>query len=198
MLRPATLAVFSVFALSCYSDEPGGVTETPPPPPSAPIVATVGPDGVTISVGGKLQYQATSNATVAGWDWSLSDPTKASVSTTGLVTGVAQGQLRVIACARNTPSLCGSAELTVATVTGGPASVTITPSAPDIQVGQTVEFVATSNFDDGGWTWRSLDEATGTISDAGQLTGRRAGTAVVVACAKKDPHICGSAVTNVH
>lgn len=184
-------------AMACGEAVQDGAGPVPPPPPGAPIFATVGPDGVVISVGGKLQYQATSNATVAGWDWSVTDPSKATISLSGEVTGVAQGQTKVKACATNTPSLCGVADLTVAIVSPLPSSITVTPAAPDLQVGQSVEFTATSNFNDGGWTWQSLDDATGTISATGQLTGRRAGNVVVVACAKNEPHLCGSAVAHV-
>ena len=83
--------------------------EIPPPPPPAPITVSMGPADAVLAVGGGLQYQAVSTSTVAGWDWSVLDPTRATVSTGGLLTGQAAGTSRVQACATNAPLVCGVA-----------------------------------------------------------------------------------------
>ena len=55
--------------------------EIPPPPPPPPITVSMGPADAAIAIGGALQYQAISSSTVAGWEWSVQDPTRATIST---------------------------------------------------------------------------------------------------------------------
>ena len=173
--------------------------EIPPPPPPAPITVSMGPADAVIAVGGALQYQAISTSTVAGWEWSVLDPTRATISTSGRLTGQAAGASRVQACATNAPSICGVADFTVVAVSGsgGPA-VSVQPGEATVAVGQSLEFAATAvNFAQPVWLWSSMDPATATISGSGAVTGRRPGTAVVAACAPAPPRFCGTAVVQV-
>ena len=173
--------------------------EIPPPPPPAPITVSMGPADAVLAVGGGLQYQAVSTSTVAGWDWSVLDPTRATVSTGGLLTGQAAGTSRVQACATNAPLVCGVADFTVVAAAGsGAPAVSVVPGQAMVAVGQSLEFSATTvNFTQPAWTWSSMDPATATITTAGQVTGRRPGRAVVAACAPAPPRYCGTAVVQV-
>jgi hypothetical protein len=77
------------------------VTVAPPPNQGVQSV-TVGPTGVTISVGQTLQMAAAVNAdagVATTVTWTSSNPATASVNpTTGLVTGVASGSVAITAC----------------------------------------------------------------------------------------------------
>jgi len=173
--------------------------EIPPPPPPPPISVSMGPADAVIAVGGSLQYQAVSTSTVAGWEWSVLDPTLATISTSGRLTGQAAGTSRVRACATNAPSVCGVADFSVVAGSGSAApAVSVEPGQATVAVGQTVEFAATAvNFVQPAWIWSSMDPATATISASGALTGRRPGSAVVAACAPAPPRYCGTAVVQV-
>ena len=173
--------------------------EIPPPPPPAPITVSMGPADAVLAVGGALQYQAVSTSTVAGWDWSVLDPTRATISTSGRLTGQAAGTSRVQACATNAPLVCGVADFTVVAASGVNApAVTVEPGQATVAVGQSLEFSAAAvNFAPQPWIWSSMDPATATISESGALTGRRPGRAVVVACAPASPRYCGTAVVQV-
>jgi hypothetical protein len=170
--------------------------EIPPPPPPAPITVSMGPADAVI---GALQYQAISTSTVAGWEWSVLDPTRATISTSGRLTGQAAGTSRVQACATNAPAVCGVADFTVVAASGaGAPAVSVEPGQATVAVGQSLEFAATAvNFAQPAWIWSSMDPATATISESGALTGRRPGSAVVAACAPAPPRYCGTAIVQV-
>jgi hypothetical protein len=110
-----SLRVAALLGLAgCFGGtETSPLGEIPPPPPPAPITVSMGPADAVIAVGGALQYQAISSSTVAGWDWTVLDPTRATVSASGRLTGQAAGSSRVRACATNAPSICGVADFTV-------------------------------------------------------------------------------------
>ena len=175
--------------------ETSPIGEIPPPPPPAPVSVSMGPADAVVAVGGSLRYQAISTSTVAGWEWSVQDPARATVSTSGLLTAQAVGASRVQACATNAPLICGVADFTV--VAGSPA-VTVEPGQATVAVGQSLEFSATAvNFAQPAWVWSSMDPATASISPSGALTGRRPGSVVVAACAPASPRYCGTAVVQV-
>jgi hypothetical protein len=200
MLRLAALSLLGLCLIAGCGEGPFPVAPAPPPPPPFPVTVTVGPDDATIVVGGRLQYQALSTSTVTGWQWSLSDPTRGTISADGIFTASQPGALQVRACAANAPTICGAVAATVVgiPVSGGAPAVTVTPPTAVISAGQTVEFlVGAINFVTPGWTWVSLDDATASINASGLLTARRAGVTVVVACASSQPHYCGSAEVRV-
>lgn len=205
MPRLATLALIGLGLVAGCSEStlaaPLPLPLPPPPPPSPlPVTVTLGPDDATIVVGGRLQYQAVSTSTVAGWDWSLSDPARGGISAEGVLQALQPGAFQVRACARNAPGICGAVAATVVAVPafGGAPAVTVVPETATISPGQTVEFlVRASNFVAPGWTWMALDSATASISANGILTARRAGVTVVVACATSQPHYCGSSQIRV-
>jgi len=90
------------------------------------ITVTVGPDGASIPIGGTVQMSAAVNGpsgiptTVT---WSSSNPSVASISETGLVTGVTAGPVAIQACSTENTSACGQATVTV--LAQVPATVSI-------------------------------------------------------------------------
>ena len=159
----------------------------------------MGPEDATIAVGASLQYQAVSTSTVAGWDWSLNNTARASITPGGSVFGLQPGAVRIQACATNAPSVCGVADLTIeAAPPGGAPAVSVLPATTHIGVGQSVEFTAMAvNFAEPSWAWSSMNQLTATISPTGTLTGRRPGLVVVAACAPSPPRYCGTASVQV-
>ena len=179
---------------------PSSSAGTPlPPPPPAPVSIFLGPTDATISVGSRLQFQPVTRISVAGWDWTVSDPGLATVSPAGLVEGHAAGLVRVRACATNSPHVCGVADLAIdaALATGAPA-VSVAPGMAEAFVGQGIDFSATAAyFVAATWSWSTLDPLIATITAEGALTALRPGGVVVVACASSTPRYCGTAVVNV-
>jgi hypothetical protein len=179
--------------LSCGSD--GG---TGPAVPVATV--TVTPPTSTIAPGGTVQLQAATQdaggASLTGREitWSSSDNAVATVSSTGLVTGVAGG----------TATITGSSEGksgTAAVVVQTPvASVVVQPDAAGLTASETAQLVAVvldaagNALTDREVSWSSSNSDVASVSGAGLVTGVAEGTATITATAEGHS---GSAVITV-
>jgi hypothetical protein len=163
-----------------------GATEPAPAPVSS---VTVTANSSTISVGQTTQAQATardasgnilSGRTVT---WRSSDPSVASVTSSGLVTAIAAGVTSIIA---TVDGISGSVAVTVP-APQSVASVSVSPSSSSLQVGQTVQLSATMRDASGNVlsgrsvTWTSSNPTIATVSSSGLVTARAAGAAGMTA-----------------
>jgi uncharacterized protein YjdB len=107
-------AAVTLFAIGCGGDDRGAIQEPPPPAPVASVIITA--PTTTIQVGQTLQLIATAydadGATLENraFDWAPSDPTVATVFASGLVTGVAPGEVQISATSEN---VTGSIAITI-------------------------------------------------------------------------------------
>jgi glucose/arabinose dehydrogenase len=121
----APILVLAAGLLACGSDDGGGGTE--PPPPAAVASVTVTAPTSSIPVGQTVQLTATAldanGNPVAGqsFQWSTGDAAVATVSSSGLVTGVAEGQTPIQA---TTAGVSGTVTISV-TAGPGPGPVTL-------------------------------------------------------------------------
>lgn len=96
------------------------------PPGGGINSVTVAPDQATIPVQGTVQMIAAVNAdsgVATTVTWASSNPQVASISATGLVTGVSAGTVGITACSTVNTSACGAATVTVAAPV--PATISI-------------------------------------------------------------------------
>jgi len=116
--------------------------------------------------------------------WNSTAPTVASVSSTGLVTGIAQGTADITA---TVDGVIGTSAITVTAIPV--ASVQIVPSSPTLTVGQTLT-VSALLFDAQGAPlstagrtigWAVAQQAIATVSQTGVVTALSAGTTVLQA-----------------
>lgn len=150
---------------------------------------TVTPPTSNIVVNGTVQLTATLKDT-AGNDltgrtvtWTSSHATtRASVSTSGLVTGLGAGTATITA---SSEGRSGTATVTVAAAPV--ATVTVSPSSDTVAVGATAQYNATLR-DAGGniltgrvVTWSSSDPTKAQVSTNGLALGIAAGTATITA-----------------
>src|SRR6266496_3833718 len=164
------------------------VTSLPPPPPPPPPVATVtvSPSSAAIHVGDTLRLSATlrdsagnplSGRTIT---WSSDSAAVASVSGSGLVTGLRAGTAIIRATSEGKS---GTATITVTVVPV--ASVTVTPGTAGIRVSDTLRLRATLRDSAGNTltgrtiTWSSDSAAVATVNSSGLVTGLKAGTATI-------------------
>src|SRR2546428_5908571 len=149
---------------------------------------TVSPATASVQVGQTVQLSAIprdangnplAGRTVA---WGSGSPAVATVSASGLVTGVTAGAATITA---TWEGKSGTATITVSTVPV--ASVTVSPATASVQAGQTVPLAATPKDANGNplsgrtVTWASSNPAVATVSASGLVTGVTAGAATITA-----------------
>ena len=179
--------LFSMFLWSCGGDG----TPTAPTPTPTPVATSITLSATSLgfaSLGETAQLSATvkdqNGATMSGASvtWSSSSASIVTVSSTGLVTAVADGTATITA---TSGSASGTASVTV---TQGASSVTVSPTSVSFaSLADTATLVATVK-DAGGTvmsgatvTWTTSDASVATVSTAGLVTAVADGTATVTA-----------------
>lgn len=164
----------------------GTATVTVTPVPVASVSVT--PSTTNVGVGATVQLTATpldangQPLTGRTATWTSGAPGLASVSSNGLVTGLAAGDAIIIATIDGKQ---GTAQVTVQQV--AVSSVSVTPATASMTVGQTVSFTATTLDANGNVLtgrivgWSSSDNTIATVSSNGVVTGVAAGSATITA-----------------
>ena len=130
--------------------------------------------------------------------WSSSTPALASVSASGVVTGLAPGNAVIIATVEGKQ---GSAAITVRAVPV--ASVSVTPTSATTVVGQSVSLTAVPRDAAGNPLtgrvvgWASSDNAIATVSSSGVVTGVASGTVTITASSDGQSGTATVTVTSV-
>src|SRR3989441_652755 len=170
--------------------------------PVASVALT--PASATIQVGQTQQLAATlkdaSGNTLSGRavSWSSATPSVASVSSNGLVTGLAAGSAVITATSEGQS---GTAAIAVTSVPV--ATVAVTPASATIQVGQTQQLAATLKDASGNTlsgravSWSSATPSVASVSGSGLVTGLAAGSAVITATSEGQSGTAAIAVTSV-
>jgi uncharacterized protein YjdB len=162
-------------ALSCGSDSTG---------PGGSNGVTITPNPDTVALGSTVTLHATVDGATGSPSifWSSDDETIATVSGSGVVTGVALGTAHVAASSGGKSGIA-----TVVVTPPGVASVRVTPNLAPIKVGETVHLVAQPLDANGNAlsgrtvTWSSDNESVATVDNTGVVTGVATGTANVTA-----------------
>src|SRR5437762_1769684 len=157
----------------------------------APVAGvSVSPGAPSVAIGGTAQLTAVlrdangnplSGRTVT---WATSNGGVATVSATGLVTGVAVGGAMITATSEGKS---GTATVTVTAVAVPVASVAVNPATPSLAVGGTVQLTATPQDSVGNSlpgrtvTWASSASTVASVSTSGLVTSVAAGTATITA-----------------
>ncbi|WKW13347.1 Ig-like domain-containing protein [Pseudogemmatithrix spongiicola] len=153
----------------------------------APIASiTVSGPGSSVVVGQSLNLTATARSSSGqalsgrSFVWATSDAAVATVSSAGIVTGVAAGTATISASAEG---VSGSMAVSVSAIPV--ATVTVTPALDTLEVGETLQLAARTFASGGseltgrGVTWQSLNTAVATVSAAGLVTAVGPGSTTV-------------------
>lgn len=161
----------------------------------------VTPEELTLSVGDAPVQLAVEVEAVSGADdsvtWASADESVATV-VDGLVTAVSAGTATITAASVFDPSTSGSATVNVP----GAEAVTVTPTAADLAVGDTVQLeedvTLIHGATDGTVLWSSSDETVATVDADGLVTAGGPGTATITATSAATPASSGGAEITVH
>ena len=195
---PYAVALLAIIG-ACGGGESGG-----PGPDNTPRVSavSVSPSPATVAVGATTQLNANVtavNGAPTSVTWGSSNPAIATVSTSGLVQGVAVGSATITATSTFDGTKSGN---TTVTVNPPPAvtAVAITPSAPAVNVGQTLPLTATVTAVGGASTavtWTSSDPSIVSVSTSGTISGVAVGTANITATSVFAPTVSATVPVTV-
>ena len=156
----------------------------------APVAAVTLSVASSVNVGSSTQATATLKDAAGNLltgrviTWVSSDASIASVSTTGLVTGLLGGAVTITASAEGK-----SASAVVTSVAPKPAvhMITLTANSTSIKIGELTQVTAVPKDVNGTpitgltITWSSSASAVATVSSGGMVAGRSAGSALIYA-----------------
>jgi hypothetical protein len=175
---------------------------------AAPAELSVSPETATTQIQGTFQFQAEvrdQHGNVlddASVTWTSQGPEVASVSGTGLSTGIAEGTTTIEA---EVNGVTGSAVLTVQSADDDstpstPSSVSVSPEAATTEIGGTFQFQAEVRDQNGtvlndvSVTWTSQTAGVASVNETGLSTGIAEGTTTIEA---EVNGVTGSAVLTV-
>jgi uncharacterized protein YjdB len=159
--------------------------------PAASITISSAGDATSLASNGQLQLTATvlpADAFDKTVTWSSSDVSKATVSATGLVSGVAAGSVTITA----TSTLTTTVSQTIALTIEDPivlASIEIKNTNTTLEVNATLTLILENSpiaFIGTGYNFTSSDATKATVSTGGVVTGVAVGNVVITATSKDD------------
>src|SRR6266581_1479720 len=171
---------------------------------AAVTISSVPVASAAVTVGTTTQFTATpkdANGTALSGravTWGTSNAAVATVSASGVVTGVAAGSATITATSEGQS---GTAALTVTNVPV--ASVTVSPTAAGVTVGAAAQLTATPKDANGtalsgrAVTWATSNAAAATVSASGLITGVAAGSATITATSEGQSGTAAMTVTSV-
>ena len=185
-VAPGTAVITAASVQDPNARAAAAVVVTSPP---SNVQLQVVPPTAGVQVGGTVQLvSVVTGTTNTAVTYRSSAPGVATVSATGLVTGVSAGTAVITALATaDTINGRGTSVITVTTVPPPVVSIALTPTTASVGVGGTQQFVATvTGSTNTGVTWRTSDPSIATISATGLATGVGQGTAIITAIANAD------------
>jgi len=186
------LGTASISASSGTVSSPAGGASTVGDPVIASIA--VSPNPGSVQVGGTLQFGALATLTdgstqdiSATATWNSSNTVVATIDSSGLADGLAQGTSNITAAAAGLNGTVTS-PASVLTVTAVLVSIDVEPTSPSVPLGETQQFTATGNYNDGSSadlttaaTWASSKTNVATIDAAGLATTHAKGNTNITA-----------------
>lgn len=175
-----------------------------PAPKVSPTAISFTPAAYSINVGETTtlipSFTPITGVTETGLTWKSSNEAIATVSSSGVVTGVAAGgPVTITATSTATTTVKGTATVTVTAVLPTAIAVTIDPTS--IATGATATATAAvtpDNAADKSVKWSSLDPSIATVNETtGVITGVSAGTATIVATSVAASTVKGTAKITV-
>jgi len=159
---------------------------------------TVSPSSASVGIGATTNLTATiapSNATNQNVNWTSSNNAVATVSASGVVTGVSVGSADITA---TTVDGSFTSKSTITVVNISVTGVTVSPSTATVISGAYIPLTATiapTNASNKTVTWSSSNNAVARVSASGVVSGMSVGTANITATSQDGSFTSSSSIT---
>ena len=189
-MKPQYNLFFLLLSLIMFGCGGGGGSDTPPP--TQRVLTSIAISGAqtsylvgasdTLSVTGT--YNNGTTAALSGITWSSSTASVASISTSGVLTGVAEGTTTITATSN---SLSNSVDITILPPTLDSIAVVSSNGSSSVPLGTTLQLTARGSFSNGvtqdlsDVAWSSGSAGIATISATGLVTSVSAGNVTLTA-----------------
>jgi transglutaminase/protease-like cytokinesis protein 3 len=140
------------------------------------------------------------NATNKAVTWTSSDPTIATVDSTGKVTAVKEGTATITATTADGSNLSASCAVTVNSATVTATGITLNKSTDALTTGNTDQLSAIltpSNVTTTNVTWTSSDPTIATVDATGKITAIKEGIATIMATTGDGSSLNASCTVNI-
>ncbi|MBC7895857.1 MAG: Ig-like domain-containing protein [Cytophagaceae bacterium] len=131
--------------------------------------------------------------------WASADPSRVSVSATGVVTGLAEGTAVVTATSRQRPEIAGTTAITVLP-SASVRSIAVTPATVELTTSAQQPLAVTVQADDGvsrAVSFASNNTAVATVSAAGVITAVSPGSTTITVAAVASPGVTATVIVTV-
>ena len=180
----------AVALLSCGGDStgPGGGSVTVSPATESVAL------GASVTLSAAVNGHAVSGSSVF---WNTENAAIATVSSAGVVTGIAVGSVKIAASSGGSSGFS-----TITVIPQGVASVRVTPPSAAITIGETVHLqaqplnAAGDTLDGRTITWTSANDAVATVDSTGLVTGVSVGATIITATSEGKSGTSGIAVSD--
>ena len=143
-----------------------------------------------VEVGSTLSLVATVTGGISEVTWTSSDDATATVDASGIVTGVAVGNVTITATLSSDPSKTATCNITVKAVEQPPVqevAITMGQATGEVEVGKTMQLSATvTGASNNAVTWSSSDDTKATVDANGVVTAVAAGSVIITATSQED------------
>ncbi|CAM4346963.1 Ig-like domain-containing protein [Zobellia nedashkovskayae] len=168
------------------------------------ISITIEPASANISVDETRNLELVitpANASNQNVSWSSSNEAIATVDATGLVTGISQGSVTIIASANDSSQVVGTASITIGSEDVALTDITVMPSPVSLNTGSTqqltIDFEPT-NATNKNVTWSTSNPTKATVSNTGLVTTLEVGSVTITATSDADTSIFGNSAITIN
>lgn len=203
-VQAVTVGSVNITATSSFDATKSATAAVTVNPKPAVVSVAISPSAPTIIVGQNLPLTATVSV-VGGAStavtWSSSNASIASVTSAGVLTGVAAGNASITATSVADATKSATAPVVVSPPPPAVVSVIVTPANPTAVVGDQLQLAANVTVVSGASTtvtWSSGDASIATVTQTGQVTAVAPGTVTITATSTFDATRAGSARLTVN
>ena len=132
--------------------------------------------------------------------WTSSNPSVATVSSTGLVSGVSGGSTTITATTQD-GGKTASSEVTVTIVNIPVSGISVSPTTAKLNIGQKTQLTTTiepSNASNKIVSWSSGNNSIATVSSTGLVTGLSEGTTAITATTEDGAKVAACEITVIY